>query len=579
MRKKRFALYALIIIVLATAAFIFIRSRLLNTTKTNASSTIQNPTSPIDLRPAIIAKLQSLIKTGSDGLYNLSMQEIEPDIVASTVDIINAKLTPDSLALKHLDSLQQAPDDVYTISVDTLHITGINIDDLLHTSDIRLDSITVSKPVITCDHQPKPYNRLQRAKEQDETLYQKLAGQIKSAVIQSIIVRKCTYISKQKGNKQKIFNDVTMQASHLQIDSSTQYDKQRVFFSKQVNISCNNFMSRTADSLYFFKIGSIQIDATQRSLAAQQVAYIPRGSKSQFEKRLQYQDNRFNMQFPKIIARNIDWWALTNNESFTTDEVELYNATIEDYVDRRLPETGTGNIRDFPPQLLMEVPVKMNIKTLRLHKMNLSYEEFNPSSNKNGTISFNNIDGTISNISNIPAVMSKYAYTKATLKGLFMNSVLLTSNFSFDLKKSSTGNFSMQMNVDSIDKDVLNSIAEPLGLFTIKTGKVTKAGVKIKGDNYKSEVNLLMLYNDLHLIPLKKNEGNDTSMHKKTVIGFFANTFIIKNNNPAHDNDPRIINTNVNRSPSEAFFGFIWKSILTGILKTIGLPEKFGGKR
>ena len=81
-----------------------------------------------------------------------------------------------------------------------------------------------------------------------------------------------------------------MQVSNLQIDSSTQFDNQRVLFSKQVNISCNNFITRTADSLYFFKMGSVQINATDHSLIASKVAFIPRGNKAQFEKKLKYQE-------------------------------------------------------------------------------------------------------------------------------------------------------------------------------------------------------------------------------------------------------------------------------------------------
>ncbi|HYJ65921.1 MAG TPA: hypothetical protein VEV62_19395 [Parafilimonas sp.] len=577
MRKKRLVLSVIIFLVLAISAFVVIHYSSLRSIKNKTA--LSKQTSPIDLRPAIIAKLQSLVKTGSDGLYDLSIQKIEPDILSSTVSVFGAKLIPNAQALKLLDSLKKAPDDIFTISLDSLHITGINVDDLLHTSDIQLDSIIISKPVIVCDHQPKEYNRLQHEREERKTLYQKLMGQLKSVNIQSILIQKCIYTSKQKNKRQKIFNEITMQFKNLRIDSSTQFDKQRLFFSKQVNISCNNFLSRTTDSLYMFKIDSIQINATEHSLIANNVALIPRGSKTEFEKKLKYQDNRFTLFFPKVIAKNIDWWALTNNESFTSDEMELYNPVIKDYVDRSLPTSDkNNNIKDFPHQLLMKVPLKINVKNLQLHKFNLSYEEFNSQSNKTGTVTFNNINGTITNISNMPAVMKTYQYTTAKLNGFFMNAVPLTSNFSFDLKKYKTGNFSMQMNIESIDKNILNPIAEPLGLFTIKTGTVTKANTKIEGDNFTSNVDLLMLYNDLHLTPLKKDSGGTTTMHKKTITSFFANVFLIKDANPSHGN-VRNVQVNAQRNIQESFFGFVWKSILTAILKTIGIPEKYAGKR
>jgi len=416
MRKKWLFVSLLIFLVLAISAFVVIHYSSLHSKKNKTG--VSKQTSPVDLRPAIIAKLQSLVKNGSDGLYDLSIQKIEPDILSSTVDVFGAKLTPNAQALRLLDSLKKAPDNIFTLSLDSLHITGINVDDFLHTSDIQLDSIVISKPVIVCDYQPKSYNLLQREKENQKTLYQKLTEQLKSLNIQSVIIQRCTYTHKQKSKRDKIFNDVTMQFNNLLIDSSTQFDKQRVLFSKQVNISCSNFFSRTADSLYLFKMGSVDINATSHSLIAYHVALIPRNSKAQFEKKLKYQDNRFDLQFPTVIAKNIDWWALTNNESFTCDEMELNSAVLKDYIDRRLPDSDSDfNVKDFPHQLLMKVPLKINVKKLQVHNLNISYEEFNPSSNKSGVVTFDNINGTIANISNIPAVMNTYRQTIIKVKG------------------------------------------------------------------------------------------------------------------------------------------------------------------
>jgi len=215
---------------------------------------------------------------------------------------------------------------------------------------------------------------------------------------------------------------------------------------------------------------------------------------------------------------------------------------------------------------------------LRLHRLNVSYEEVNPASDKSGTIAFNNINGTITNISNIPAVMKAYGHTIANVEGSFMHAVPVRGSFSFDLKRSSGGNFSMQMSIGQLNKEIINPIAEPLGLFTVKTGTITKADTRLEGDNYSSNVNMLMLYSDLHLTPLKKGSGADTSLHKKTVTGFFANAFVIKNNNPSHGDDPRNVNVMVTRDTSQAFFGFVWKSILTSILKTTGIPEKYANR-
>src|ERR1700733_9331728 len=119
MRIKRKGLLLVIILAIAAFAIIYFVS---HSTKNSSNKNKQTATSPIDLRPAIIAKLQSLIKSGSDSLYDLSIEKIQPDVLSSTLDIVGAKLTPNKQALQHLDGLQKAPDDVFTVSLDSLHI-------------------------------------------------------------------------------------------------------------------------------------------------------------------------------------------------------------------------------------------------------------------------------------------------------------------------------------------------------------------------------------------------------------------------------------------------------------------------
>src|SRR5438105_10449172 len=78
--------------------------------------------SPLDLRPALIAKLQQLVKDGSDSLYTLAIDTLSPDIARSTLDVKGMQLRVDSAGYKRLAALRQLPDDVYRIRFAALHI-------------------------------------------------------------------------------------------------------------------------------------------------------------------------------------------------------------------------------------------------------------------------------------------------------------------------------------------------------------------------------------------------------------------------------------------------------------------------
>src|SRR5690349_16837105 len=100
MKKKGIIILSSVGILLITG-YLYLRYSVLNSKTIPVDQS--KASSPLDLRPALIAKLQQLVLDGSGGLYKLSIEKLDPDIVNATVDIVNAVLTPDSAVLAKLD--------------------------------------------------------------------------------------------------------------------------------------------------------------------------------------------------------------------------------------------------------------------------------------------------------------------------------------------------------------------------------------------------------------------------------------------------------------------------------------------
>ena len=191
------------------------------------------------MRPAIIAKLQQLVKDGSGGLYYLSIGKMDLHILASSIDITNAVLTPDSERIKDLNKAHALPDDIFKISFSSLHIDGVGINDVLSKDHLLLKRILITGPVIEVYHKEKGYNKELRIKNDTATLYKKIMKKMKSISIDTIEVLDGAFIShlfskKYQTNK---LNDVSIIMNDVLIDSSTQYDTKRFLFAKQANLS------------------------------------------------------------------------------------------------------------------------------------------------------------------------------------------------------------------------------------------------------------------------------------------------------------------------------------------------------
>ncbi len=160
MNKKIFLLI-LIPLLLVIGAYLFIHFKLQSSVdkkskhsslKPSADTTSLKQNSLLDLRPLFIKKLQQVVTKSSNGLYDLSVADMNVDVLASTVSLQNVTLLPNEETLASLIKNAQAPNDVFKISFKSFVIEGINLDDALTNKTMDYKLIKLVNPVITIHH-------------------------------------------------------------------------------------------------------------------------------------------------------------------------------------------------------------------------------------------------------------------------------------------------------------------------------------------------------------------------------------------------------------------------------------------
>jgi hypothetical protein len=137
---KKILIGILVLIILITGGYLYIRFSVLRPKDIKPDTSTSK--SIVDLRPRLIAKLRQIVKDGSDGLYNLSIEKIEPHISSGGVNMTIIRIIPDSLTVLKLKSSPDAPDVVFKISIDSFHIDGIGIEELLNMKSFNLKTIS-----------------------------------------------------------------------------------------------------------------------------------------------------------------------------------------------------------------------------------------------------------------------------------------------------------------------------------------------------------------------------------------------------------------------------------------------------
>ena len=525
----------------------------------------------LDLRPAIIAKLQQMVKDGSNGLYILSIHNIEPDIFSSTLDVHGASIVPDSNVMKQLDQSQKLPDDIFNIQFASLHIDGIGIQSLFQRDNIDIKIVDLAAPLITIDHKNRKYNAADKERNEHLTIYQRLMNDMKKIAIGKINILHGRLVLRDEKNKTTEFNDICINLTDLLMDSTTQYDRSRFLFSKHANIETSNYKIGTPDSLYFIKLRSIAVTAEQHEIAIANAELQPRGNIRQFEKKLKGREEMYHVVVPKIVFSNIDWWSLINRENLFSKQMIIHGGSVDVFFDKSLPPASNEPMNHFPHQLITQIPFPVFINKIKAEDVKVVYTQYNPKTRSTGTSYFTKIGALATHVTNMRSEIMKRRFTDFSGEGLFMNKVPIKVKLKFDMLNTQTGEFSGNVHMDSLTKDLVNPISEPLGQFTIKSGEMQKGDAKFEGNNSAIKGKITFYYTNLHIIPLKK-DSSGTGLQKNHLKSFFANWFLIKNSNP--EGKLRTPSFSVPRDSHQNFVSFIWTSILTGMVKTIGLPVK-----
>jgi hypothetical protein len=116
---------------------------------------------------------------------------------------------------------------------------------------------------------------------------------------------------------------------------------------------------------------------------------------------------------------------------------------------------------------------------------------------------------------------------------------------------------------------LLNVVSIPMSLIRVNTGTINSVDFNFEGDNLQAGGKFVMKYNDFKIDVLKQDKTAG-KIKKKGITSLIANV-IVTNDNPRNDN-LREEKPHFNRDVQKSFFNLVWKTIFTGMKKTVGVP-------
>ena len=299
-----------------------------------------------DLRPLFIERMQLLLKKSSNGLYDLSVGDMQLDVLTSVLLFKNVKMTPDAAHLDSLRKIGEAPNDVYTASFDELRVEGINVDDALTSKTMDYKLVKLVRPVIVIHHTKDG----QKGKGPKEEFSQRFLKEMEKLSIKKLVVEEgnvTVHNDTKKGAPIRL-KHVSVVLNDFLVDSTTRNEKDRFLFAEKAMLSFKDYEKPTPDGLYRLKVDNVMIQAPQQQITLTGFSFTSPFDKAAFVKKQKQSKELYNVTFPSVIVNGVDWWTLLNEEEIVADVVNVPSGKLSIYLDRSLPpKNKMGN---FPNQ-------------------------------------------------------------------------------------------------------------------------------------------------------------------------------------------------------------------------------------
>ena len=374
--------------------------------------------------------------------------------------------------------------------------------------------------------------------------------------------------------KEKTHTDpfIISKNNHLRIlnlkNNSAIEESGSFFRSDSLYLEINRILFLTTDKLYSVSIKKLTASHADSELRIDSLQVTPNYSKKDFASKAGGQTDRFVVSAPQVRFTNINVNAFFERFWFIAGLAKIKGLVISAYRDKNeVRKPGTApTVR----KLLKKIPFYTILDSIQVENAQVTYEEVAEGAALPGTIRFNHISALLTGITTDSAFYSKYSFVELNSSSKLMNEGKLTVRMRFPLNTEEMV-FHCRGRLTGFPMKAMNPMLTPAERISIKSGVVDSMIFSFDANNKESKGTMKFLYHDLRIEFLNKNEKTGIV---QDFLAFLTHKFILKENNPQGEKPVRIIPIRYKRDPSRFIFNYSWKSLLSGIKPTIGIPDR-----
>ena len=525
-------------------------------------------------KPILETKLKEVVSNSTNGLYSLKYDDLDLNLTLGNVTLKNAELIPDSVVYQQLVQKKLAPNSRYHIKLDALKVRRFNLWDVIMNRKLFINNIAFDSPSIHLMSERHDFNDT-LGNKQNKTLYDNIKEIFSSVNVKDIDIQNVKFkFSKIEQGKSSALelDSIAIKIHDVLLDETSVKDTSRLFYTKMVEINVPGFEYELSNGIYLAKFDHLTINTLEQNVLMTKVEYKPKMSKADYFKERNQNVTMAVLKFDTLRFEKLDFKRVIDEQQTIAKLVQIKNGTVSLYNDKRYPKKTSSKIGMSPHQQLMKVKQLIKIDSILVDNIDLLYSEHSAKFNQEGTLTFNQAKGVISNVTNDSVTLQNNKFMKAALEAKIMNAGLLKIQFAFDML-STTGEHTYKGSLGRMNATAFNKILRPLLNVELGSGNIRSVSFNMQGTDRKNWGDFRFDYDHLKL-NLLNAPNQDMSKTKKGILSFVVNNILINDSNPDANEKYHVAKVNYTRVPEHTFFKTLWQSLLDGIKQCAGISKE-----
>lgn len=522
--------------------------------------------------------LDEVVAGATDGLYRLRLGEIELLGEMAGIRAEEVTILPDPEAVAERRARGDLPAVRFELRVDAIEIREVGRAALIAGTALRAASIEVSEPRITAiveTGRSLPERPPAAPGEQAPPVRAELLARRVDEMLQGIPELDVETVSLTGGSGSIEWRDpsgATVRRDHvdsvdirfegLHIHEDAGREGFRSLYSDDVRVEAAGFrLDEDADRGW--GLDTLSLSTREERLAVGGVRLDPALDVTEYLARPTVAGSaRVSLWIGEAVASRFHFHQLLEALELRADEVVIDRFRMEVLEDSRKPSTGSDDPPRGPHRLAREAALRFGIDTVKLSEGFVSYSEQTDRAPRPGTISFENLAGTVSNLTNAPRDTSPDRPSRWDLTMRLYGQAPVDLLIEIPLLEPSP-TMQVQGTVGAFDPEIVNGILTPLTGTAIRGGSVQGVRFGIDYTPGRARGEFTAEYENLRVSPVDPATGGRDL--REIVAGFVASHFIIHDDNRSSPDTPARSAT-IDR-PLEAdrsFFSILWLPLRDG---------------